>query len=150
MLRLQRQLRLKVTRLDTPVLVTDYTGGGPKERVELKSRATLYVDGGTFPRQRFLVATTGYDLIVGQHWLAGRQVALRPWKKTILWPDSLLPTDQFQKSLDMSNYRDSPFHPKHQGDAERRDAAMSAEVKREVMKRLKPSSANPSLASLYD
>lgn len=82
-----KHLGAKKKRKDQPVELADYRQE-PCGKATHELMASFEIDGRRFQNQSFLIINTGYDIFVGQDWLAKQDVWLHPKTKTFLWPES--------------------------------------------------------------
>jgi hypothetical protein len=117
-----KSLGARVETLKRPIQLLDWKNEN-QSAVTLTLTANFEVDGRRFLDQEFLVTDTGYDVFIGQEWLAKQDVWLHPRTRKFAWPEDLPATARFSPAITV-NPTTRKIDKKAQADAERRDRAI--------------------------
>lgn len=128
--RAQRSLHARVMKLKEHIRLRDFRRQAAGI-VTVKMIASLEIDGRRFPNETFWVAETGYDVFIGQYWLAEKNVLMWPRERQLIWPDDIPALAKFVPAIELpppcglSDY----VEPKVQEDADRRDRILDRQHK---------------------
>jgi hypothetical protein len=128
-----KSIGARITTLRQPIPLVDWKDENASQ-VKLKMTATFEVDGRRFVDQEFLIADTGYDVFIGQEWLAQQDVWLHPRSKSFSWPENLPNNTRFSPAV-VTDPRPRKIDKKAQADAERRDRAIRCKDEDEAQSR---------------
>lgn len=117
-----KSLGARIKTLKHPIQLLDWKEEN-KSTVTLSMIANFEVDGRRFLNQEFLIADTGYDVFIGQEWLAQQDVWLHPRSKRFAWPETLPNNVRFSPAI-VVDRKTRKVDRKAQADMERRDQAI--------------------------
>lgn len=115
----------KIWKLKSPIKLFDFRKQ-PASTIEHKMIMTFEMDGRRFRDQTFLITDTSHDIFVGMKWLNSQKVLLDCMNTKIIWPDDTPALAKFAPAITVYDKTRKP-DPKHQRDADERDARMEAE-----------------------
>lgn len=124
----------QMKQLKHPIQLTDYQKK-PTEKVTHKIVATLELDHRRFKDEEFIVANTGHDIFIGQHWLAEKDVWLHPRTKAFQWPEDIQGLARFSPAIVIDG--ETSQHDKEaQRDVRRREKLMEQDDQQNKIRRI--------------
>lgn len=123
-----------VIRLRKPVPVHGFDGKG-SHQITHAIILHLLIDGRRCMDVPMLITDLGHhDVIIGRRWLAQHDIWLDVKNRKLLWPgerdERALVAAQHELTVKRKALAATPVNPDHQKDADQRDRAMEAEIKK--------------------